>query len=158
MIGDVYPFVSEEYNQEHDVLFFVFLSRGKKVIPKAVGFTPIEKHNSKFYNWGFGDLVQNEQSGEVEIDDETDSNNGDAKTVFYTVVSTLVRFFEIYPGATVHIEGSNSQRTRIYKGFINRYWSEIEPNYDIRGFANGQIGNFEPGTEYDYLLISRKKS
>jgi len=158
VIGETYPFISEEYTQGSDVLFFVFLSQGERVVPKAIGFTPIEKHNSKFYNWGFGDLVTNEETGEFEIDDETESNNGDVKTVFYTVVSTLSKFFEFHPEATVHIEGSNRQRTRIYKGFINRYWGQIEPYYDVRGYASGKIRDFEPGTEYEYLLISRKKT
>ena len=80
------------------------------------------------------------------------------KTVFYTVVSTLSKFFEFHPEATVHIEGSNTQRTRIYKGFINRYWGQIEPYYDVRGYTSGKFRDFEPGTEYEYLLISRKKT
>lgn len=158
MIGETYSFLSEEYSHENDRLFFVFLSQGERIVPKAIGFDPIEKDNTKFYNWGFGDLVQNKQTGEFEIDDETESNNGDVKTVFYTVVSTLSKFFEIHPEATVHIEGSNKQRTRVYRGFINRYWEQIEPYYDVRGYSGGKIRDFEPGTEYEYLLISRKKA
>src|SRR5437899_2749857 len=107
MIGETYPFLSEDYIPKKDELFFTFLSQGDQVIPKAIGFIPIEKNNSKFYNWGFGDLVANEETGEFEIDDKSESNNGDAKTVFYTVASTLSKFFEIHPDATVHIEGSN---------------------------------------------------
>jgi hypothetical protein len=92
MIGEPYPFLSEDYSAESDVLFFTFLSQGEEVIPKAVAFTPIEKSGNKYYNWGFGDLVIDDAAGEFFVNDKIESNNGDVKSVFYTVVSTLSIF------------------------------------------------------------------
>src|SRR5687768_1594345 len=158
MIGETYPFLSEDYLPDNDILFFTFLSQGEEVIPKAIAFTPIEKSGSKYYNWGFGDLMIDEKTGEYIINDKSESNNGDVKTVFYTVVSTLSKFFEIHPDSTVYVEGSNHQRTEVYRKLINRHWTQIEPFYRIEGYTNGAIGRFQPGIEFAYILISRKKS
>lgn len=155
MIGETYPFLSEDYIPESDILFYTFLSQGDEVIPKAVAFTPIVKGGSKYYNWGFGDLVLNEK-GEYDVDDRVESNNGDIKTVFYTVVSTLSDFFYIHPEATVHIEGSNRQRMEVYRKLIIRHWQQIEPLYHITGYLNGEIEVFRAGIDYEYLLISRR--
>jgi hypothetical protein len=58
MVGDTYPFLSEEYIAETDTLFYVFLSQSEEVIiPKAIAFTPIEKKGNKYYNGGFGDMI-----------------------------------------------------------------------------------------------------
>lgn len=157
MIGETYPFLTEAYIPDTDILFYTFLSQSDEmVIPKAVAFIPIEKGGQKYYNWGFGDLVINPQTGEYTIDDKTESNNGDMKTVFYTVVSTLTLFFDIHPGAIVHIEGSNQQRTGIYRGLIARHWRQIEPFYQVFGFIDGKMQVFRNGVEYEYVLISRK--
>lgn len=158
MVGETYPFLSEDYIPETGELYFTFLSQGEQVIPKLIAFTAIEKGGRKFFNWGFGDLVIDELTGEYRIDDKTESNNGDVKTVFYTVVSTLTEFFAIHPDATVHIEGSNRQRLEVYKGLIYRHWKHIEPFYEVKGFIKGKIEVFKPGTDFEYLLISRRKS
>jgi hypothetical protein len=157
MTGKPYPFLSEDFNTDSDVLFFTLLSQGKEVIPKTIVFAPIDKSGNKYYNWGFGDLIIDDSTGEFFISDKTESNNGDVKTVFYTVVSTLSIFFDIHPNATVYIEGSNQQRTKIYNGLIIRHWGQISPFYNILGFSNGKIEPFRSGIVFEYLLISRKK-
>jgi hypothetical protein len=157
MIGEPYPFLSEDYGVDNDVLFFTFLSQGEEVIPKAIAFTPIEKDRNKYYNWGFGDLMIDDDTDGFFIDDKIESNNGDVKSVFYTVVSTLSTFFGIHPEATVYIEGSNRQRTKIYSGLIIRHWRQIEPFYNIMGYSNGKIEPFRSDIVFEYLLISRKK-
>ena len=97
----------------------------------------MEKHGGKYYNWGFGDLKLDEHTGTyTDIDDKSESNNGDVKTIFYTVISTLSEFFHIHPDAIVHVEGSNRQRTKVYRDLILRHWRQIESIYDIRGYAN----------------------
>jgi hypothetical protein len=157
MIGEPYPFLSEDYSAESDVLFFTFLSQGEEVIPKAVAFTPIERSGNKYYNWGFGDLVIDAATGEFFVNDKIESNNGDVKSVFYTVVSTLSIFFDMHPEATVYVEGSNRQRTKIYSGLIIRHWKQIAPFYNIMGYHNGKIRAFSFDLSFEYLLISRKK-
>ena len=158
MIGEPYPFLDKNYNQEADVLFYVFISQGDALIPKGIIYAPLEKHGQRYYNWGFGDLTLDERTGQYTgINDKSESNNGDFKTVFYTVISTLPEFFSIHPEATVHIEGSSPQRTEIYRKLILRHWTQIEPFYEIKGYVNGQIRSFERGMEFEYILISRKK-
>jgi len=158
MIGETYPFLSEDYIPATGELFFTFLSQGDQVIPKLIAYTPIEKGGRKYFNWGFGDLVIDETTGEYKIDDKTESNNGDVKTVFYTVVSTLSDFFGVHPDATVYIQGSTRQRLAVYKGLVLRHWKHIEPFYDVKGFIHDKIESFEPGTDFEYLLISLKKA
>jgi hypothetical protein len=158
MIGESYPFLSEAYVPENDQMSFVFLSQGIVVIPKLIVFDPIEKGGVKYYNWGFADLVLNPETGAYEPDDKVESNNGDIKNVFYTVVSTLTIFFERYPDATVHIEGSDPQRTEVYRKLIMRHRRQIDPFYTVEGFVNGQIEPFRDGIEFEFLLISRKKA
>jgi|GEM_PF-3268961 len=159
MIGEPYPFLDQNYNQETDILFYVFISQGEILIPKAIVYAPLEKHGQRYYNWGFGDLIQDEKTGQyIGVSDKAESNNGDFKTVFYTVISTLPDFFSIHPDAIVHIEGSDQQRTEVYRKLIVRHWTQIEPFYNIKGYVRGQIKSFERDTDFEYILISRKKS
>jgi hypothetical protein len=157
MVGETYPFLSEDYIPETGELYYTFLSQGDQVIPKIIAYTAIEKSGRKYFNWGFGDLVIDEKTGEYRIDDRAESNNGDVKTVFYTVVSTLSDFFDHNPDAIVYVEGSNRQRLEVYKGLINRHGRHIEPFYEIKGSIDDKIEDFRPGIDYEFLLISRKK-
>jgi hypothetical protein len=158
MIGETYPFLSENYLPETGELFYIFLSQGEQVIPKLIAFTPVEKGGVKYFNWGFGDLIFDESTGEYKIDDKAESNNGDVKTVFYTVVSTLSDFFDHHPDSTVYVSGSNRQRLDVYRGLIARHWRHIEPFYEVKGFMEGKIEVFRSEMDFEYLLISRKKS
>jgi len=158
MIGETYPFLSEGYVAETGELYYIFLSQGEQVIPKLIAYTPVEKGGVKYFNWGFGDLIVDDSTREYKIDDKAESNNGDVKTVFYTVVSTLTDFFDHHPDATVYVSGSTRQRLDVYRGLISRHWRYIEPFYDVKGSIAGKIEVFRSGMEFEYLLISRKKS
>ena len=157
MISNPYPLLHRGYIPKRDERYYIFYSHGKKDILKIISFTPIEKNGNKYYNWGFGDLVNNETGG-FDVDDKTESNNGDVKRIFYTVASTLSVFFETNPEGTVHIKGSNQQRMNIYRKIIARHWPELKPFYDINGSTNGQMQPFQEAMEFDYLLISKKKT
>lgn len=156
MISTPYPLFHRGYIPESDERYYVFYSHGTKDILKIITFTPIEKNGNKYYNWGFGDLVEDETGG-FNVNDKTESNNGDLRRVFYTVASTLSVFFETNPEAIVHVEGSTRQRTTIYGKIIARHWLDIEPLYDIKGSKNGQIEPFQEAIEFDHLLIYKKK-
>src|SRR5215217_2387944 len=84
---------------------FTFTSNGQKMIIKAIQYTYIQQFEDRnVYNLGFGDL-----DFEVnEIIDEAKSNNGDAYKVFRTVLSTIPKFFEIFPDAIIMVQGSDS--------------------------------------------------
>lgn len=159
MIGEHYPFLDKTYIPVSDTLFFAFLSVGKKaIIPKAVAYTPIEKAGTKYYNFGFGDMIADPATGTFIIDDKADSNNGDMKMVFYTVASTLTDFFKRYPEAVVHVAGSTRQRMDVYEALIVRHWREIESSYHVRGYKDNRLYLFRSNTRYDYILISRAEA
>jgi hypothetical protein len=159
MIGETYPFLNEDYILSSDTMFYTFLSVSEDmVIPKVIVYSPIDKNEQRYYNLGFGDLEIDPTTRAFRIDDKNESNNGDVKTVFYTVVSTLTDFFERYPEGTVHIEGSTAQRMDVYRGLIARHWRQIEPTYIIRGYDNKKLEVFQAGIPYEYVLISRKET
>jgi hypothetical protein len=123
MIGKTYPFLNKDHIAASDILFFTFMSISEDaIIPKAVAYVPIEKNSCKYYNFGFGDLIIDPATNEYTIDDKVESNNGDVKKVFYTVISTLNDFFELHPEATVYVEGSTRQRMSVYQKLIERHW------------------------------------
>jgi hypothetical protein len=156
MIGDTYPFIDGGYIAERDEIFFIFLSEGKITIPKLIVFSPSKKDGAQYYNLGFGDLTI-EREG-YRVDDKVESNNGDVKKVFYTVVSTLAIFFEMHPESTVRIAGSSPQRTEIYRRLIARHWEQISLLYDVRGFIDNQLELFVDSVKFDYILVSKKKT
>jgi hypothetical protein len=157
MIGKTYPFLTEQYISESDTLFYTFFSKhNETVVLKAIVYAPMEKRGQKYYNWGFGDLVVNRKTGEYFVDDKVESNNGDIRIVFYTVISTLPRFFDVHPEAVVYVEGSDQQRRRVYQRLIAKHWDQIEPFYRVVGFAKEKTEIFQPGIDYECILISRK--
>lgn len=160
MIGEPYSFLSKTRVPAWDGMFFTFLSTGRDaIIPKGVAYIPIEKNGSRYYNFGFGDLVINPITGKYDdIDDKVESNNGDVVKVFYTVVSTLTDFFEQYPDATVHVAGSDRQRMDVYQKLIVRHWKEIEPIYYIQGFRNKNLENFQPIRLTMQTLVKKPKN
>lgn len=158
MIGETYPFLSEDYIAKTGEMFFIFLSQGEQVIPKLIAYRPIGKGENTYFNWGFGDLVIDPSTKEYRVDDKAESNNGDVKVIFYTVVSTLTIFFQMHPHATVYLAGSTKQRLTIYARLIHRHWKHIAPYYEVKGFVGGEIVDFRPEMQFEYLLISRKKA
>nr|WP_233244156.1 hypothetical protein [Brumimicrobium oceani] len=69
---------------------FIFESKGVRTIVKAIEYSFIRNISGrKVYNLGFGDF--NEKSGLL-IDD-INSNNGDMRKVFNTVLNTIPIFF-----------------------------------------------------------------
>ncbi len=70
---------------------YLFESNGNKSIIKAIEYTPLTKREGRIiYNLGFGDY--NEENGE--IFDDSNSNNGDMRKVFATVLNTVPEFFK----------------------------------------------------------------
>lgn len=68
---------------------YLFESKGEKSIIKAIEYTPVAKRDGKvIYNLGFGDY--NEEDGNIL--DDANSNNGDMRRVFSTVLNTIPKF------------------------------------------------------------------
>jgi len=145
-----YPF--ERENNELQFSFISINSEGENRVIKIIAYDIINKDKAIYYNLGFGDL--NLETGEV--DNESESNNGDMRKIFSTVVSTLPYFFEVHPTKKVHLDGSSSIRKRYYHKLVRDYYERIKEHYLVEGCLDGKIELFVPGTEYDFILISLK--
>jgi hypothetical protein len=161
---------------------FTFTSNGHKIIIKAVQYTYIQQFEDRdVYNLGFGDLDLKLH----QIIDQAKSNNGDAYKVFRTVLSTVPRFFEIYPDAIIMVQGSDSgskftedckkscirnciakcrrsnQRISVYRNYVEKNFSDLSLTYwFLGGFAkpNRSIVTelYSSGRIYDAILLFRK--
>ncbi|WP_296143034.1 hypothetical protein [uncultured Flavobacterium sp.] len=138
-----------------------FESTGKRVVEKLIAYTPAGKElvfgqQTDCFDFGFGDIDQN--SGEIE--DKVSSNNGDARKVLETVLSTIPDFFSREPAAIVKVGGSDSQteftencmkecrtkkcletkecrkkdrRINIYRSFVNDNYDRLIEEYEFFG-------------------------
>jgi hypothetical protein len=156
MIGEAYPISEPTYFYNEDVLLFTFVSEGYHDIRKLVVFSPIESNGIKIFNWGFGDFHVNADTPGISLDDKSQTNNGDTKRVFYTVVSTLSIFFLYHPAATVRIKGSDERRTRLYKSLVARHWKDINQLYSVRMSSDNMTIDFNTTKDCDYILISQQ--
>ena len=103
--------------------------------------------------------------------------------VFYTVLNSVMKFFQIYPNDILFVQGSDSakdvagrciqtcrkrcmgicknanRRIRSYRNFINKHLKELQENYVFYGSFSGK-NNFvayEIGKEYEALMVRKKK-
>ncbi len=84
---------------------YLFESKGEKSIIKVIEYTPVGQINDKIvYNLGFGDY--NEEDGNIL--DGSNSNNGDMRIVFSTVLNTVPKFFEENKDSAIWVQGSDS--------------------------------------------------
>lgn len=144
----------EKYQLESDrkLLLFEFTSVGPKgKVIKLVQYT--ETNLKGYYNLGFGD--QDEKTGE--INDTVITNNGDSKKVLATVASTIYAFTDRHPEAWIHVKGSNTVRTRLYRMGITNNLVEIKKDFHVFGLKDDKWHEFRRGTEYEGFLIQRKK-
>ncbi len=144
----------EIYQLESDrkLLLFEFSSVGPKgKITKLVQY--METNLNNYYNLGFGD--RDEKTGE--INDTVITNNGDSQKVLATVASTVYAFTDKHPDSWIHVKGSNTARTRLYRIGITNNLLEIKKDYHVFGLKDDQWHEFRKGNEYQAFLIQRKK-
>jgi len=146
----------ERYNYQTSESFqdYEFYSEGPRgAIEKVVRFTSVIVWNYSYYNLGFGDWNEDEKR----IDDFMISNNQDAERVLATVASTVIDFTDHYPDVIIYAEGSTDSRTRRYQMGINKYWSEIDPIFEVFGLMENQgFQPFERGINYKAFVVKRK--
>jgi hypothetical protein len=146
----------EQYDVEttNDYLEYSFFSHGPKgAIKKIVRFNKVVASSLTYYNLGFGDWNQDENS----IDDFIVSDNLDTERVLVTVAATVLDFTNHYPGSFILVQGSTLSRTRLYQIGINKYWHEIALMFEIYGFVeNKGFRYFEQGRNYLAFLVKRK--
>jgi hypothetical protein len=160
---------------------YLFESRGNRTIIKAIEYTPVRRFQGRtIYNLGFGDY--NEESGQML--DDVNSNNGDMRRVFSTVLNTIPRFFKEHPNTAIWIQGSDSEddfrkscedgckkkcthlcknfnrRIKMYTYYIDRNFTRLAKEYILFGFndaAEPSSMQYIAGNEYTAILIYRKK-
>jgi len=76
--------------------------------------------------------------------------------VLVTVAATVFGFFKKHPNAIVYATGSTGSRTRLYQMGINRYYSEIEPDYHILGELENKLERFIKDVNYEGFVIFKK--
>ena len=144
-----------------DATVFEFVSEGVKgKIVKAIVYSPTG--NEMIYNLGFGDkIILDEETGEIDVDDSTVSDNGDRDMVLATVAKSAYIFTEIYPERILFFICSSLSRTRLYRMAISRNFTEISKTFSIFGAilqADGEIVDVPFDSKIDFygFLIKRK--
>ncbi|WP_233783209.1 DUF6934 family protein [Flavivirga eckloniae] len=160
---------------------YLFESKGHKSIIKAIEYTPVSKKNGKVvYNLGFGDY--DEDNGN--IFDYSNSNNGDMRKVFSTVLNTIPRFFKENKDAAIWVQGSDSKddfkklcetnckkncndvcknfnrRIKTYRYYLDRNLVKLSKEYTFFGLTSentSSLTEYAPENEYIGILVFKKK-
>ncbi|MBC7552712.1 MAG: hypothetical protein H7257_01905 [Taibaiella sp.] len=183
MTGNYNAYEVKEVNADKSIKY-LFFSRGDSDIFKAVAFDYIQDFKGyPLFNLGFGDYILETE----EIDDSVNSNNGDMHTVFYTVLSTVPKFFVVHPNALMVVEGSDhthdfwdkckkdckknctdtcknlNRRIKTYRYFVNKNYATLIKDYSFFG-GTREMGtviihdDYEIGREYDLVFCKRNIS
>jgi hypothetical protein len=174
-----YPVREDKSSSEYR---FFFLSKGVKVVVKAVQYTYAYKYEDReVYNLGFGDYDHRLD----QIKDGIYSNSGDAYKVFATVLSTIPLFFRKFNDDILMVLGSDggsdfvancqktcvkkcssscrkfNQRITIYRNYVEKNYSELSRSYWFLGgylTINNQIvtERYILGRKYDAILMFQK--
>ncbi len=168
------------FSIENSIIQYFFETRGKRKILKAVQYSKMKiKNNETFYNLGFGDYNLENKS----ISDKENSNNGDVRIVFNTVLSTIPKFFQDNPDFPIYFQGSDSKasfekecrntcsknctqicknknrRIRIYTYFLDKNFKHFLKDYVFYGFDDELkiFVEYVPKNNYTAILIYKKK-
>ena len=143
-----------DYFVSEDFFKYEFCSEGPNgKIKKIVLFTRATLHGRFIFNLAFGDFDK-----DGIFNDFVTSNNQDAEKVLATVAHAVISFTNMHPDALIFAEGSTPSRTRLYQMGINKFWKEIEPDFEVFGLVRTE--GFEPfrfGINYIAFACRRKK-
>ncbi len=180
-MNNIPAYKTEVIDTEASKIQYLFESKGERSIVKAIEYSFVRKLSGrKVYNLGFGDY--NEEDGSI-IDD-VNSNNGDMRKVFSTVLNTVPKFFSEYKESAIWVQGSDSaedfkskcevsckkkctdncknynRRIKAYRYYVDRNFVELSKEYIFFGFTNGDNPDFVqyvPKNEYVGILVFKKK-
>ena len=174
---DVYETI---LSRENSIIQYLFESIGQKKLIKAVQYSKLEtKTGQVLFNLGFGDYNFETKS----ISDRENSNNGDMRNVFNTVLSTVPKFFKGNPCFTIYFEGSDAKdsfedecrsscskncvgicknknrRMRTYTYFLNKNFKELSKDYTFFGLVETTkvFVQYVPKNKYIAVLVYQKK-
>ena len=149
-----------ETEEESDKLRYSFVSKGEKDIVKLIAYSKtnhaltIQNEKLDIYNLAFGDKKEDSN----EIDDKTNSNNGDMYKVFNTVLHTIPYFFEENKNVCLHVVGSDIRRAKAYSLFVSRHFDKLEPSYTFYGFTGeNKLVPYVKGEIYAAIVFFPKK-
>ncbi|MBN3581942.1 hypothetical protein JYB64_06045 [Algoriphagus aestuarii] len=172
-----YPIASLKSNKENFRYGFGTTSGNLKIVEHS--FVEV-RGERKVYNLGFGDY--NIKTGAF-VDDEV-FNNGDARLILNSVLSTVPNFFQNNPDDALIVQGSDSseefsekckstckkkcndqckkqhQRIRIYCNYLDKNFEKLIKIYIFFGLPLEDGSDFEqyiPGKSYKSVLIYKKK-
>ncbi len=179
-MNNITPYLTNEFTIEESNTRYLFESAGKMNISKIVEFSLIATiNNRKVFNMGFGDYdVENDT-----IIDDVNSNNGDMRKVFSTVLSTIPKFFERFQNAAIVVQGSDSnalfenqcrltctkkcvdvcknlnKRIKAYRYYVNKNFVELSKSYIFFGRMEEEMDfvQYIPHTPYQAILVFNKK-
>lgn len=175
---DSYP--TERTQDDHSIKY-VFISKGRIGIIKVIQYQYVQDFlGYSVFNLGFGDYDLTTDN----VSDECNSNNGDAYAVFHTVLGTIPEFFEMYPGAMLMIQGSDSapafeancrktcqrkctakcrkrnRRLNAYRAYVDKHFETLNQTYVFYGRIDMEgrriIELYRPAGQYDTVLLRRR--
>lgn len=180
-MNNIPAYKTKVIGKETSKIQFLFESIGIKPIVKAIQYSLVKKQDGrKIYNLGFGDF--NELDGT--INDNSNSNNGDMRKVFSTVLNTVPKFFSENKEAAIWVQGSDSteefktkcaltcnknckgnckkynRRIKTYRYYVDKNFVELSKEYIFFGLIQGdnpELVQYVPKMDYTAILVYKKK-
>ena len=148
MQPEVYSFIKRPENY-----YYEFNSVGPKgSIKKVVEYFRFQEFDGEVFNLAFGDW--DEKNHRINVMAVT--NNSDRDKVLATVAATVIDFMKAHPDATLIATGSTLSRARLYQMAIGRKWNEINPIFEVKGYAAGNWKPFTFDIRFRAFLIKKK--
>ena len=116
-----YP-VLYQVSQSHQ---YWFVSMGNKKIIKCVEFQPLGGNS---FNLCLLDYIPEIN----EMSDQAISNNGDVKTVLWTVAWCTEHFLNQFPNHVIVFSGNSVGRNKLYMRYIQRYQKKLFVHYEVK--------------------------
>lgn len=180
-MNNIPAYKTEMINTDLRKIQYLFESQGEKSIIKAIEYSLFRKISGRdVYNLGFGDY--DEDNGTL-IDD-VNSNNGDMRKVFSTVLNSVPKFFSTNKDSVIWVQGSDSteefkknckidckkncdeickkfnRRIKTYRYYVDKNFVELSKEYIFFGFTdieNPDFVQYIPENEYLGILVFKKK-
>ncbi len=158
------------------------MSTGAVDVIKAVEYRYIQDlFDAPLFNLGFGDY----DLGKDEIDDRSNTNNGDHYQVLNTVLNTIPKFFKNNPSSILMVQGSDqgldftenckkscrkdcgdgcknlNRRIKTYRYFVEKNYIKLTKEYTFWGGTRKLDGivlheNYETSKDYDLVFCKIK--
>lgn len=176
-------YLSENINENNKYLRYFFISEGNQSIIKIIDYQFVQDYGDhNIYNLAFGNY---NPENDIVVDD-ANSNNGDAYPVFNTVLSSIPKFFEIFPNEKIIVQGSDNtedflnkcrqnctkkykdgkcrkfnQRLRIYKNYVDKNYDDLINEYTFYGGYKDELNNsylekYIKHKEYFSVVVEKK--